>query len=61
MCLGLSHGILGKFDQNYIILIRQTQYVGTIPGVGGREDEVYRIKRVAIIQLTDSTDPVRMK
>ncbi|XP_015785498.1 phosphatidylinositide phosphatase SAC2 [Tetranychus urticae] len=55
-CLGLAHGLIGKFGSDNLIVIRQNQCVGTIPGVKGSEDEVYRIKRIAIIQLND-VDP----
>lgn len=53
----MAHGLIGKFGHDNLIIIRQNQCVGIIPGVKGSEHEVYRVKRIAIIQLND-VDPV---
>lgn len=53
-CVGIAFGLIGQFDGDKLLLIRQKHCVGRIPGYLGREEDVFRIKKIAIIHLNGS-------
>jgi hypothetical protein len=47
--LGVCYGVVGKFGSAKLVVIRERELVGYFPGLSGREHEVYKINRVAVI------------
>ena len=45
-CLGSCAGIIGKFANNKLVLIQDSEVIGHLPGVRGTSDPVYRISKV---------------
>ncbi|OTF83929.1 hypothetical protein BLA29_007519 [Euroglyphus maynei] len=48
-CQGLAYGLIGLFDKDKLILIKQSISIGRLPF--GSRDEVFKIQKISIISL----------
>ena len=54
--LGLCYGVIGKFRATKLVLIRDREAVGYFPGLSGKQHEVFKINRVAVLDVMNAME-----
>lgn len=50
--LGTCEAVIGKFWETRLLLVRESEVCGSIPGTGGAFDPVHKIRRIAVVDPT---------
>lgn len=55
-CHGLAYGLVGLFQDDKLILIKQNTSVGRLPF--GSQEEVFKIQKICVVPLQSKGDPL---